>query len=117
MPPKRTRYKGMSRELVPSEILDRTARRFRLLGEPVRLQILNVLQSRGELNVQDLVDAIDQSQANVSKHLRLLLDENLVSRRQDGPFAYYRIEDPTISAMCLLVSGSIRETMSAEAER
>jgi ArsR family transcriptional regulator, arsenate/arsenite/antimonite-responsive transcriptional repressor len=99
----------MATELVPASMLDRAARRFRLLGEPVRLHILNLLQSHGEMNVQDLVDATAQSQANVSKHLRLLLDEGLVARRQEGPFAYYRIEDPTISAMCLLVCGALRE--------
>jgi ArsR family transcriptional regulator, arsenate/arsenite/antimonite-responsive transcriptional repressor len=103
----------MAHELVPMKLLDRAARRFRLLGEPVRLHILNLLQTHGEMNVQDLVDSTGQSQANVSKHLRQLLDEHLVARRQDGPFAFYRIEDPTISAMCMLVCGSIREALES----
>ena len=99
----------MATQLLPPGMLDRAARRFHLLGEPVRLHILNLLQIHEEMNVQEIVGATGQSQANVSKHLRLLLNEAIVSRRQDGPFAFYRIDDPTISAMCLLVCGAIRE--------
>ena len=45
---------------------------------------------------------------NVSKHLRLLMDEGCVSRRKEGLYSFYRIADPTLSAMCLLVCGRIR---------
>lgn len=94
--------------MIPPSLLEDTARRFRLLGEPVRLALLNVLHNEGELAVQDLCARTDQSQANVSKHLRLLLDEGLVRRRQDGVFAYYTIADPTIAALCLLVCGQLQ---------
>jgi ArsR family transcriptional regulator, arsenate/arsenite/antimonite-responsive transcriptional repressor len=100
-----------TKELIPLDILDQAAHRFRLMGEPVRLQILNVLQAVGESNVQDLVSATGQSQANISKHLRLLLDEGMVGRRQEGPFAYYRISDPTLGAICMLVCGAIKDAV------
>ena len=87
---------------------------FKLLGEPVRLEILNLLQEQGEVNVQDLVEALGQSQANVSKHLSLMLREGMIARRQDGLFAYYRISDPTISALCLLVCGKLQEEAASE---
>ena len=96
--------------LVPRDYLDRTARRFRLLGEPVRLELLNLLHTRGEQTVQALVEATGQSQANVSKHLRLLLAEGLVSRRADGLYAHYAIADPTIPSLCLLVCGQLQRT-------
>lgn len=95
--------------LVPISLLEEAAHRFRLLGEPVRLQILNLLHAQGEVNVQSIVEATGQSQANVSKHLRLLLDEGLVARRQDGHYAFYSTADPTLAALCMLVCGRLQQ--------
>lgn len=94
--------------LVPPELLERAARRFRLLGEPVRLQLLSLLEARGEMNVQELVEATGEQQANVSKHLGLLAREGLVTRRRDGYYAYYSVCDPSLSGICLLVCGQLR---------
>jgi ArsR family transcriptional regulator, arsenate/arsenite/antimonite-responsive transcriptional repressor len=102
-------WRDMKTTLVSDAQLAQAARRFRLLGEPTRLELLNLLHARGEMNVQDLVEASGQSQANVSKHLRLLLDEGLVGRRRDGPFSYYRIADPTLAALCMLVCGQLSD--------
>jgi ArsR family transcriptional regulator, arsenate/arsenite/antimonite-responsive transcriptional repressor len=93
----------MTMTLIPRAQLDKVAHRFRILGEPTRLELLNILHAEGEQNVQALVSATGQSQANVSKHLRLLMEEGLVTRRQDGLFAFYRIDDPMLAALCLLV--------------
>lgn len=106
----------MGQSLLPPDRLRRVAQRFRLLGEPSRLLLLNALQLHGEMNVQDLCTATGQSQANVSKHLRLLLDEQLVARRQDGLYAYYRIDDPMLNAICVLVCGSL-DTLLDDAEQ
>lgn len=97
----------MATTLIPREQLEQVAHRFRILGEPTRLELLNLLHSADEENVQSLVATTGQSQANVSKHLRLLMEEGLVARRQDGPFAYYRIDDPMLAALCLLVCGPL----------
>ncbi|MDX1530602.1 MAG: metalloregulator ArsR/SmtB family transcription factor [Rhodothermales bacterium] len=94
--------------LLPPSWLERAAERFRLLGEPVRLGLLNLLHTRGEMNVQELVEATGQSHANVSKHLRLMLDAGLVGRRQEGLYAYYRIADPSLSGICLLVCAQLQ---------
>jgi ArsR family transcriptional regulator len=71
--------------------------------------MLNHLTARGEMSVQELVEASGQLQANVSKHLGLLAEEGLVARRREGTKVFYRISDPTLSAMCMLVCGQIRE--------
>ncbi|CAN5566147.1 metalloregulator ArsR/SmtB family transcription factor [soil metagenome] len=97
----------MALALLPQQQITLVAHRFRLLGDPSRLALLNLLHVHGEMNVQDLCAAADQQQANVSKHLRLLLDEGLVARRQEGPFAFYSIADPMLAALCLLVCASI----------
>ena len=95
--------------LVPADQIDAVARRFRLLGEPVRLRLLNVLAEEGEITVGDLVEATGQRQANVSKHLGLMADEDLLTRRREGVYVYYSIDDPTLSALCLLVSTQLQE--------
>lgn len=105
----------MDSDLVPRPLLALAAERFRLLGEPVRLEVLNVLHARGEQHVQALVEATGQSHANVSKHLRLMAETGLVERRREGPYAYYRIADPTLSGICLLVCGQLQR--EAETER
>lgn len=110
----------MSVNLVPRDLLEEAARRFQLLGEPVRLEILNLLQAYDEMNVQEIVEATGQSHANVSKHLRLMASAGLVSRRKEGLYAFYRISDPSLSGICLLVCGQLRdggiETKSAVSE-
>lgn len=94
--------------LVPEGLLEEAARRFKLLSEPVRLQILNQLHAAGELNVQEIAAATGQSQANVSKHLGMLGRERLVVRRKEGLFAYYRIADPMLSDICSAVCRQLR---------
>lgn len=87
------------------KMLALVARRFRTLGEPLRLRILQLLQ-RGELTVGELVDSLDGNQPNVSKHLAILHDAGLVSRRRDGTSVLYAISDPMVFRLCDLVCRS-----------
>lgn len=89
--------------LVPSSLLDATAARFRLLGDPTRLRLLHALHAGHELTVQALADATGQSVANTSKHLRLLAEAGVVASRRDGLHVHYRILDPTLKPLCDLV--------------
>jgi ArsR family transcriptional regulator len=100
--------------LVPPDQLDAVARRFRLLGEPVRLELLSVLHDEGEMTVGDLVDATGQRQANVSKHLTRMAEEDLLTRRQDGLYAYYAVADPTLAALCQLVRARLDGDIGAD---
>ena len=93
--------------LVPADLLDAAASRFRLLGDPTRLRILRALHGADELTVQATADAAAQSHANTSKHLRLLAEAGVVEGRRDGLKVYYRITDPTLSALCDLVCESL----------
>ncbi|MGZ8392858.1 MAG: ArsR family transcriptional regulator [Gemmatimonadales bacterium] len=56
-------------------------------GEPVRLQLLQKLMM-GKSTVGELAMRPWLSQANVSKHLQLLLAHDMVTRRKEGLFAY-----------------------------
>lgn len=102
------------KELLPAPLIERAARRFKVLSEPVRLDLLNVLHIQGEMTVQELVEASGQNQANVSKHLNLMAKEGILSRNKEGLFVYYSIKDTTIQGLCLLVSGRIRQEIEQE---
>ena len=106
--------KGTKHEPLSSGAIELVAARFRTLGEPIRIQLLQALQ-RGERNVSDLVSAVGSTQSNVSKHLRILQDAGLVGRRQDGNNVYYSIADPTVFALCDAVCNSIGTRLTQHA--
>ncbi len=91
------------------------AERFRVLGDPLRLQILHVLGG-DERTVGDLVEAVEASQANVSKHLQVLRKAGLVERRRQGLHAYYRVTDASIFQLCDLVCGRMSQQFEDELE-
>lgn len=99
----------MNHPLVPPDEIEAVARRFQLLGAPVRLELLNALQDAGERTVGEVVEATGHQQANVSKHLSMMADEGLLARRREGVHVYYSIDDPTIGALCLLVCTRLQE--------
>lgn len=95
--------------LVPDSKLNRVARRLKIIGDPVRLQLLNLLRVHTELSVQELVDAAGQRQANVSKHLGIMMREGLVKRRKEGVNAFYSLDDPSLPGICVLVANQVEE--------
>ena len=96
--------------ILNEEALEMIANRFRMLSEPSRLRILGTL-GENEMTVTELVAATGGNQANVSKHLNALLQAGIVSRRKAGLTANYRISDPTIFALCELVSSRLKEDL------
>ena len=102
-------------EHLPPQLLAQVAERFRVLGDETRLSILRTLLQERELNVGELVERLDTTQANVSKHLRVLLGEGIVARRAAGTAAYYSIADPSIPTLCDLVCTRLREQKAEEA--
>jgi DNA-binding transcriptional ArsR family regulator len=94
-------------------VLERLANYFRMLSEPTRLKILNTLKD-GSRNVTQITQTVGANQANVSKHLALLLDAGLVSRRQEGNCAIYNIADVLIFELCDLVCGRLAQGLAAQ---
>ena len=94
-------------------MMERMARMFRTLGEPVRLRILHQLEA-GEQTVGEVVEALEGNQPNISKHLSILHQAGLVSRRREGVSMVYGIGDPMVFRLCELVCRS--ETRRGERE-
>jgi ArsR family transcriptional regulator len=94
---------------LPVPVIERVAQRFRLLGDPSRLRIVNELHANGELSVGDLVERVGLSYGTVSKHLALLYAHGSLARRRSGTRIYYEIQDPTLSDLCSAVCKSLRD--------
>lgn len=90
------------------QMIELIARRFRMLGEPQRLRILQVLEE-GEKTVGEIVEALEGNQPNISKHLQALNDAGLVARRREGTTVFYSIADPMVLKLCQLVCRSVSE--------
>lgn len=95
---------------MPDEMLEAVSNRFKLLSEPMRLKILRTLCD-GERTVQEIVNEVSASQANISKHLALMHDNGVVNRRKEGLKCYYRIADDSIVYACFLISKSVVENL------
>jgi ArsR family transcriptional regulator, arsenate/arsenite/antimonite-responsive transcriptional repressor len=62
----------------------------KLLGDPIRLSILALLQER-ELSVTDMTQLLGASQPNTSQHLRKLRSAGLVRETKRGQWVYYSL--------------------------
>ena len=89
----------MTTHALSLDLLVIIAERFKALGEPVRLRLLNELRD-GEKSVTELVEATKLGQANVSRHLHILYTSGLLVRRREGAFVRYAIVDDRVYALC-----------------
>ncbi len=88
------------------ELIGLVAERFKALGDPARLSILNALRG-GERSVTELTELTGLTQANISKHLALLHSLGFVARRKDGVFAFYALSGREIFHLCEVMCGRI----------
>jgi DNA-binding transcriptional ArsR family regulator len=95
---------------LPEPLIELIAERFRVIGEPMRIKLLDRLRS-GPATVTDLTEATGASQQNVSKHLAVLHQAGIVGREKHGNFALYSIADESIFELCDQVCGSLRRRL------
>jgi DNA-binding transcriptional ArsR family regulator len=95
---------------IPDAFLDSIAQRFRAMGEPSRLRILQELML-GERSVKSLVAALGMAQSNTSRHLQALYDASLVGRRKSGLEVIYFVADPLVERLCELMCSSERKRL------
>lgn len=95
------------------EALELVVTRFRAMGEPLRLSMLQELEG-GERSVSALANIVDSTQPNVSKHLKILQDAGLVKRRQQGTTVYYSIADAMVVELCDMICSRLRDRLEAQ---
>ncbi len=87
---------------LPLTAYQRNAEIYKLLANPKRLEILNLLREQ-EMPVEELVKTLSIPKANVSQHLALLRHAKLVTVHRKGLNAFYNIVDPRIVEPCRIL--------------
>jgi DNA-binding transcriptional ArsR family regulator len=91
-------------------LVELVAQRFRVLGEPMRIKLLDRLRESGA-TVGELQEALGASQQNISKHLGILHAAGMVARTKHGNRAVYSISDPSVFELCDRVCGGVRRQL------
>ncbi len=92
--PNESFVKTTTAELIANqEHIETAARALKAIAHPLRLKILCVIGS-DEACVQDIVDSVGTSQSNISQHLAILRDKEVLLTRKDANRVFYRIGDP-----------------------
>ena len=82
--------------------LEEIASLFKVLGEPMRLRILQTV-CKEPRSVNEIVEATGSTQANVSKHLALLTTAGILQREKDGQRVFYSVKEKLVVRLCELV--------------
>ena len=93
---------------LPEPLVQLIAQRFRVIGEPMRIRLLDALRD-GPMTVNELTETLDATQQNVSKHIGVLAQAGIVGREKDGNHVRCFIADDTVFELCELVCGGLRE--------
>ena len=97
---------------LPEPLIELVAQRFRVLGEPMRIKLLDQLRER-DSTVGELQQALGATQQNVSKHLGILHSAGMVRRTKRGNSVVYAIDDPAVFELCDQVCGSVQQQLLA----
>lgn len=92
---------------LPAPLVELIAQRFRVIGEPMRIRLLDALRD-GPLTINELTQALGASQQNVSKHVGVLAQAGIVAREKDGTRVRCSIADERIFELCEMVCGGLR---------
>lgn len=98
---------------ISPKALEQIAAYFKVLSDPTRLQILNLLRE-GEFNVSELAERCNFTSANISRHLSILSQHGLITRKTQGTSVYYQPTDNSPYALCDLVCENISRQINAQ---
>ncbi len=88
--------------------IDETAKLFKIYSDVTRLRIIDLL-TQGEFCVQDICRRLSLQQSTVSHQLKLLRDENVVTRRRDGKNVYYALKDEHVRTIYEMARSHVEE--------
>jgi ArsR family transcriptional regulator len=95
--------------------IEQTSARLKALGHPTRLRIIHFLREEG-CCVSELEKKLELRQSNVSQHLRILRDMDLVQVRREGQTVCYSLNETTVEDLLHSLADQEPETQPAEIE-
>ncbi len=96
---------------LPEALVELIAERFRVIGEPTRIRVLDQLRD-GPMTVSELTDALGATQQNVSKHVGVLARAGILGREKDGNRVRCHIADASVFELCEIVCGGLRQQVA-----
>ena len=85
---------------------ERLATLAKALGDPIRLQLVDVLRKHaGKVCVCELVPLFELSQPTVSHHLKVLRQAGIVDSERRGLWAYYYVNPEAVEELSAWLSG------------
>jgi len=85
--------------------------RMKALADPARLRLVALL-IQGELCVCQLEAALNLSQTNVSRHLAVLRQGDIVTDRREGRWVYYGLKDPMETELRAIIDAVMRDMVN-----
>ncbi len=101
----------MSKRRIDLRIYELQAEISKTLAHPIRLAILHTLKD-GEKTVNDLTEILGASQSNVSQHLAIMRQRQIVKTRKEGATVYYSLASLKISQACDMVREVLLEQLN-----
>lgn len=83
----------------PDIVFQRAAEIFRLMSTPIRVKIISTL-CHGEKNVTEILSEIATTQPNLSQHLNMLYQAQVLDKERRGNQIFYRINNHDVVALC-----------------
>ena len=107
--------KSNTKENLDMTLYEMQAEISKTLSHPLRVAIIHYLKD-GEKTVNDLTQTLGASQSNISQHLALLRQRQIVKTRKEGSTVYYRVASPKISQACDMVREVLLEQLNQKQE-
>lgn len=95
------------------DFLERVAKLFDAFSQPTRLMIIRELHD-GPKTVSEIHEAVGGSQPNVSKHLKILREEGVITGEQQGTSTEYEIARKEVTMICDYVCGYMKDRLQEE---
>lgn len=80
-------------ELLPEREASALAALGKALGDPIRLQMVRLLEQRLDLCTCEFEELLGMAQSKVSYHLKILLRAGIVARELHGTWSHYRLRN------------------------
>jgi ArsR family transcriptional regulator len=88
-----TTGEGDGRTALPEQTVESLASLLRVLADPTRIRLIEILEDRGRATVSSLTASLPISQQSVSRQLGVLFQAGIVARRREGIWVQYEIRD------------------------
>lgn len=102
----------MLRRPIPKPLAELIAARLRILGQPLRLRVLDLVDLNPDATVQELADLLGTTQQNVSQHLGILFRAGALGRRKEGTRVHYFVDDKHILPLLEDATASISRQLT-----